>query len=221
MIAVSFALPAESSLFLRRLRDPSSSLAGKDVVVLHTGVGKIAAQNRIAEFLRMQSPTQLISAGFVGALNDELRVGDLLLAENFSDCELRLAAERVLDLRIGRLITTDAIIDSLGEREALTRETGAIAVDMETEFLAEACAAARVPMLSLRVVTDTPKQPLPAPPQVLFNLAKQKTEPLTLMRYLARHPSSIPRLIAFGHRISSARRGLTTALEVLLRDSFD
>ena len=94
MIAVAFALPAESSEFLRRLQTKSradrndiTTIRGKigdrEVEVLHTGVGEKVCRRQLGKFLETQQFDFLISAGFAGALNDELQVGELLLAKNF------------------------------------------------------------------------------------------------------------------------------------------
>ena len=94
MIAVTFALPAESSEFLRRLGNKSrtnrnciTTIRGKvgdrEVEVLHTGMGEKVCRQRLGKFLEDQQFDFLISTGFAGALNDEMQVGDLLLAKNF------------------------------------------------------------------------------------------------------------------------------------------
>ena len=99
MIAVTFALPAESSEFLRRLRNKSctdrngnrivrGTIHDHKIEVLHTGVGGNVCKERIGKFLEGAQFRILISAGFAGALNDKLRAGDLLLAENFSTVQL-------------------------------------------------------------------------------------------------------------------------------------
>jgi hypothetical protein len=88
---------------------------------------------------------------------------------------------------------------------------------METEFIAAACAAHRVPMLSLRVMSDTPSEPFPAPADVLFDLEKQRTNVARLVLYLVTHPGALLRLNAFRRRIALARQSLTSALDKLLR----
>src|SRR6266540_5893594 len=99
MIAITFALPAESSAFLSQL--PNKSRAGRNAIqttrgeinhrpieVLHTGVGERVCRQRLEKFIEDQEFDFLISTGFAGALNDELQVGDLLLARNFSTLDL-------------------------------------------------------------------------------------------------------------------------------------
>src|SRR6266436_4198629 len=99
MMEVSFAWRGESSEFWRRLGDRTwvngkaerierGKMDYRMVEVLHTGVGEKVCRQRVANFLRGQQFDLLISTGFAGALNDQLQVGDLLLAKNFSTVEL-------------------------------------------------------------------------------------------------------------------------------------
>ena len=83
------------------------------------------------------------------------------------------------------LLTVRALIDSSDERNEIARTSGAAAVDMETEFIARACAEHGIPLLSLRVITDTPREPFPAPPNVLFDIEQQRTRFLTLASILS------------------------------------
>jgi len=88
---------------------------------------------------------------------------------------------------------------------------------METEFIATACAAHGIPMLSLRVISDTPSEPLPAPPEVLFDVEKQRTNFGQLGYYLLTHPTAFKRLTMFRRQVALARRSLTAALDMLLQ----
>jgi len=160
----------------------------------------------------------LISAGFAGALNDQLRLGDLLLAKNFST--LRLEEDfslSILPIHTADLLTVPALIDSSEERNKLALTSGAVAVDMETEFIARACAAHAIPVLSLRVISDTPKQLFPAPTDVLFDIERQQTQVLKLATHFFARPHHIPRLVHFARRIARARKILADALVAVVR----
>jgi hypothetical protein len=109
------------------------------------------------------------------------------------------------------------MIESMAQRETLNKRTGAAAVDMETETIAEICQAHDVPMLSMRAISDTSVEPFPAPAHVLFDLAKQKTDFVRLGSYLLTHPAAFARLNAFRQRIGIARKVLTDALDKILR----
>jgi nucleoside phosphorylase len=240
MIAVTFALPVESSEFLRSLSSRSRSdrngvptIRGKiddrAVEVLHTGVGERACRQRMGKFLstpgRIRRGEQsqefgcLISTGFAGALNDDLQIGDLLLAENFSTVDSRetRASLSGLPIHIANLLTVPALIDSSEKRNKLALTSGAAAVDMETEFIARACAARGIPLLSLRVISDTPRELFPAPTHVLFDIARQQTRTLKLAAYLLAHPNRLPRLVQFAQRIARARKILASALVAVVR----
>src|SRR6476661_1798740 len=182
MIAITFALPAESADFVRFLEGQRlisregvenirGHLHGKLVAVIHTGVGKMVCRERMEIMLRRERFEYLISSGFAGALEKELRVGHLLVADNYSNPkllespQLELANEGTF---LGRLATVPRMIESTGQRETLNKRTGAAAVDMETETIAELCAAHELPMLSVRAISDTAGEPFPAPAHVLF-----------------------------------------------------
>jgi nucleoside phosphorylase len=231
MIAVTFALPAESSEFLRRLGNKSRSdrnglsivhgtIGHRSIEVLHTGVGENICRERIGKFLENQQFDFLISAGFAGSLNIELRVNDLLLAKNFLTLDPKQTQSCLSNLSISaaNILTVPALIDSSEERERIARESGASAIDMETEFIAGACAIQAIPLLALRIITDTPSEPFPAPPRVLFDIQQQRTNIAALATFLLANPRRIPGLIQFARRIARARKTLANALVAVVRE---
>ena len=145
-----------------------------------------------------------------------------VLAENFSDRQLLSVAQRALTNRrvyTANLFTSTSIIDSVSQRNELGRKTDAAAVDMETGTIARACAASNIRMLSLRVISDSLSEPLPAPPAILFDIERQKTHYRKLSGYLVKDPMAFWRLIAFARRIAEARRVLTETLIDLVQNS--
>jgi adenosylhomocysteine nucleosidase len=231
MIAITFALPAESSDFVRLLEDCGTveregvesirgRLHGKSIVVIHTGVGKKVCRERMEIVLRREQFEYLISAGFAGALEKDLRIGHLLVAENFSSPKLLDSLQLILTDEgtfLGKLLTVPRMIEGTEDRENLNQKTGAAAVDMETETIAEICAAHDLPMLSLRAISDTASEPFPTPAQVLFDVAKQETNFVRLGSYLLTHPVAFARLNGFRRRVAVARKALADALNTILR----
>jgi nucleoside phosphorylase len=230
MIAVTFALPAESVQFLRRLGNKSrthrngisivrGTIDHRSIEVVHTGVGENICRQRIGRCLENQRFDFLISAGFAGALKHELQVNDLLIAKNFSTLDRKRVQSSLSNVSIhaANMLTVPTLIDSGHERERTARESGASAVDMETEFIARACAVHSIPLLALRVITDTPTQPFPAPPSVLFDIQKQRTHIAVLAKFFIAHPTRMPGLVEFARRIARARKTLADALVEVLR----
>jgi nucleoside phosphorylase len=230
-IAVTFALPAESSEFLRRLGDKSrtdrngisivrGTIGHRSIEVLHTGVGENLCRQRIGVLLENQEFDLLISAGFAGSLTDQLQVNDLLIAKNFSTVDLKHAQSSlsIVSINAVDMLTVPALIDSSEERERLAHESKAAAVDMETEVIARACAVRAIPFLALRVITDTPTQAFPAPPSILFDIERQRTRVLRFAMFFLKRPNRAPSLIQFARRIARARAALANALIDLVRN---
>jgi hypothetical protein len=109
------------------------------------------------------------------------------------------------------------MIEAGEERIKIAQATGAAGVDMETEFIARACAERAIPLLSLRVISDTPREPFPAPATVLFDMERQRTSIMNLGLHLLKHPSAIPRLITFSRKIARAREILANAIVSILQ----
>jgi hypothetical protein len=89
---------------------------------------------------------------------------------------------------------------------------------METEFIARACAEHGIPLLSLRVITDTPREPFPAPPHVVFDIEQQRTNLLKLAAFFLARPNRVPQLIQFARRIARTRKTLANALVAIVRE---
>jgi nucleoside phosphorylase len=223
-------LPAESSGFLRSLHNKRRSdrhgiktvngeIDDHAIEVFHTGVGEKVCRQQMRKFLQDRQFDCLISAGFAGALNDQLHVGDLLLAKNFSTIELTEARSSLSNLPIhtADLFTVSSMIESGEERIKIAQATRAAAVDMETEFIARACAERAIPLLSLRVISDAPRDPFPAPAKVLFDIEQQRTSIISLGSHLLKHPSAIPRLITFSRKIAQGREILANAIVSILQ----
>jgi len=230
MIAITFALPAESSglVGLLQERKRASSSGGKivygkidnqSVAILHTGVGRKSCEPKIDNFLRAERPRCLISSGFAGATRKDLQVGDLIVAQNFSDRQLLSEAQRILadgKLRTAKIFTSATIVDSIDVRKDIALQNGADAVDMETEVIAQACSRSGIPMLSLRAISDSLREPFPAPPSILFDIERQQINAAKLSLYLIKHPGALFDLFHFARQIRQVRRILTGAIRTLV-----
>ncbi len=231
MIAITFALPTESSDLIRRMTSRKivacaggkivlGKVGNREAAIYHTGVGRKSCEGRIRDFLIASQPELLISSGFAGGVGEQLGIGDLIVAENFSDTGLTGEAQRVLhgySVRIGKLYSSPFVADSAGERNQIAQEHGATAVDMETETIAEICGREGVRLLSLRAISDNRDNPLPLPASILFDLEKQRTNAGRLLSCLVKHPAAIWRLAKFARQIKRVRQTLTQAIVDLLR----
>lgn len=130
--------------------------------VLRTGMGPVRAQ--VAETRLRAEPARAVAvAGLCGALDPALETGTLLVASELrrdGGEALRLEPAPVckalehlgLAARVGPLLSADHVVR--GEERERLRQAGAVAVDMESAWLARA--AGPRPLAVLRVVFDTP-----------------------------------------------------------------
>jgi len=138
----------------------------REARVVRTGAGPKRSQ---AAALRLTGSADraLAVAGVCGGLDAELQPGDVIVASEIqggrgtrklTNPEALVDALRALGTaaRFGPIRSEDHIVRE-AERAHL-RETGAIAVDMESRWLAEA--AGERPFTVVRVVVDTPTQEL-------------------------------------------------------------
>ena len=220
MIVVTFALPTESSAFIRLLRNVRRDgpvVRGNvehrtlDICVVHTGVGATRCEERLGNFLRAETPEFLIASGFCGGATDDLHPGDLVIADNASDLS-RKARSILPGALVGKIHSSDWIVDPAVDRYEIGREHGAMAIDMETKTIKRLCAARSIPVLALRVISDSPGAPFPAPPNVLFDIEAQRTKFTALLAHLARDPASAVRLAQFSRQITRAKTKLADAL---------
>jgi 4-hydroxy-3-methylbut-2-en-1-yl diphosphate reductase len=142
----------------------------QDVRVIRTGLGVRRAARTAATLPPFGA---LAVVGFGGALDEDSRPGDVLVASEVrfrgqvSPCPSARALITELiragrPARAGPLITSDHVVTG-AERRRLAAE-GALAVDMEAGPLA--WAAAGRPFAAVRVIVDTPGAPLFGPATV-------------------------------------------------------
>ena len=225
MYAVTFALPDESREFRKLLTKGKGQHARNaaieigtlhevEVAVAHIGVGAVAAEKGIAALLEQIRPELLICAGYGGALDPALRIGDLVLDLRHSGAQM----QPLNHAQHGAIHTARDAAETVEDKRVLHSRTGAHVVDMETAIVAAACSAAGVPVLALRVVSDEAGQPLPVPMPHWFDLEAQRPRPFALVRYLLAHPQAIAPFARFVAGLSGARTRLAAGLSELIAD---
>lgn len=111
-----------------------------------------------------------VSFGLCGGLSPGLAAGSLMIADAVVTKTARYAADPGLSqaLRgaipgvVGGLIAgVDQALTNPAAKAACHAETGAIAADMESHVMAEACAKVQLPFIILRAVSDDAQRALP------------------------------------------------------------
>ena len=174
-VVVVFALAEEAGGLVDRIADVSSIKANGFVVrrgvlgeaqvaVVEAGVGQAGVARAVPAVLAAHKPRLLISAGFAGGLVDELKRGDIFLADSvvYDDQPEQMLDDQhaLIDLPTktavhrGRLVSVDKIVRLPDDKRELGQRLDAHAVDMETYPIAAACEKRATPMLSVRIIFD-------------------------------------------------------------------
>lgn len=230
MIAVAFALPEESLDLVADLQDQvqtgsaalpiiTGKLGARRVVIFHTGVGATSAYEALEQFWKehgADSISVVIGTGFAGGLDPSLPAGALVLAQNYP--AWLGPAQTILKDRahVGLLATSPAVLETVQAKAQFARQSGAVAVDMETATVAAFFREKCMPFLAVRVISDTAAETLPVPSSVWFDDAAQRPRPVALLGFLLRHPSRLLPFARFVRTVRHARQQLTEALTDLL-----
>ncbi len=146
---------------------------GSHIMVVRCGIGagRAAASIRNLE----TKPLWIMAVGTAGALDESLKMGDLVVSSDIVAGEVKAplfksdkaltelvcqAANRVgVKYFVSRVASMSKPIFARKAREELYRNTGAIAVDMESYWIAEEAEKIVVPFTVIRVISDDTNSP--------------------------------------------------------------
>lgn len=164
---LSGAVKTEGAGFIAR----EGAVAGRRVMLVESGAGRISAAKAAQALIEAHRPQWVISAGFAGGLDDVLRRGDILMANEVVSADghqfkidLKIDPTSMAGkpgLHVGRLLTVDKIVATPADKRALGKLHQALAVDMESVAVAEVCRDERVRFLAVRVISDAADHELP------------------------------------------------------------
>ncbi len=184
MTGVLFALEREAAPFRRLIRGRT------DVVVRVSGVGQDAARAAAQRIIDDVQPGRIIAAGFCGALDPALKVGDIVVSP--------------------RIQTANRIVGTPTEKAALRAAFGADAVDMESAAVEEMCRARGVEFAAIRAVSDTAGQAIS--PTLLNLLSGGAVSVPRALVALARRPMLLGEFVRLGRDTARAARALSRYL---------
>ncbi|MDE2305770.1 MAG: hypothetical protein KGL34_09430 [Gammaproteobacteria bacterium] len=224
-IGIVAALGAEARTLrgARRVRDPSARLApGEHVLV--SGIGPRAA-SLAARSLADAGADALVSWGTAGGLDPALRPGTLLLpCEILADggdryCvdpawrarEIERLAPQPAVLRFGAvadgaLLSSAAAIADREAKQLAHRQSGAVAVDMESAAVAAVAADRRLPLLVVRAIVDGAGDEIP--PAIVEASRAGPIRASRLIGGLLRSPAELGAMLRLAGRFAAARATL-------------
>lgn len=122
-----------------------------DIVVVCGGIGKEAARRAAEAVIALYAPAAIYSAGFAGALTDQLKIGDVLRPGRIVNAGD--GSSVTFDGGEGVLVTFGTIASSK-QKKNLREAYAAQAVDMEAAAVARAAGARGVKFSVIKVISD-------------------------------------------------------------------
>lgn len=187
-----------------------------------SGMGAQAARTAAEELCR-QGATALVSFGVAGALDSNLKPGDLVLPDAIhADIQLsvnipwrnRLQQMLPIDITAVNGILANSATPLTSERAKwdLAQATGACAVDMESGAIAKVAAAESIPFIAVRVIIDPVQF---SPPQALLGAIYPDggVNPMRLLTLLLKRSVHLSTLMRMGIGMRAARKTLSRVIQ--------
>jgi len=195
-IAIMGAMPEEVEPIVAKLENLKEtvyaantyyegSYNGQEVVVAYSKIGKVFATLTATMLIEKFGCDTLLFSGVAGAISDELKIGDLIIADGLcqhdlditafghpfgyvpegevcipTDVNLRNIAKEVgaskgLTLKEGVIATGDQFVANPERKDWIGAEFKADALEMEGASVAVVCSALDVPFFILRAISDS------------------------------------------------------------------
>lgn len=200
---VCFAVKEEAEAFLRLA---GSGAAAK---ILLTGIGRRNAEKAIRKALESGLPRCVLSCGFAGGLNPELRAGDVIFSADKSF--LMSSALAAAGARAARFYCADRIASTAEEKQRLWQCTGADAVEMESEVIRAVCQEHHIPSATVRVISDAADEDLPLDFN-RFLTVEHRLRRGKLALAVLKSPGKIAAMLTLQQRTRAAAQRLATVL---------
>lgn len=177
-------LTAKKEQTLRHIYFIEGKLNGQDIVLMKSGMGKVNSAAATVEMINNFHPSRIINTGIAGALDKSLGVMDVVIAQQTTyhdawygegniygqvqdlparftgDKNLLMAAQHLkteLKVHFGLTVSGDLFVTQLEELQNIKNKfPEALAVDMESNSIAQICYLYNTPFLSVRLISDTP-----------------------------------------------------------------
>ncbi len=158
---------------------------GKEVVIAYSKIGKVFASLTATILIEKFNCNKLLFSGVAGAINPDLKIGDLIIASDLCQHDLDITAfghpfgyvpegqvsiptdkrlrrvakevakDRGLELKEGTIATGDQFISCKDRKAFILSTFNADALEMEGGSVAVICDALEVPFFILRAISDS------------------------------------------------------------------
>ncbi len=195
-IAIMGAMPEEIEPLLEQVENIKktqhakniyyeATYKGKDIVIAYSKIGKVFASLTATMLIEKFGCDQLLFSGVAGAINPNLKIGDLIIAnalcqhdlditafghpygfvpegevyiatdKKLRDTAKKIASKNNLILQEGVIATGDQFVASTDRKDFIASTFKADALEMEGSSVAVVCNALNIPFFVLRAISDS------------------------------------------------------------------
>lgn len=229
-IGIVCSLPMEIDPFLKRCARVHKYSGGNfsfrggkydgiRIAVVECGMGYARARRATEALIEGHSPRWLLSCGFSGALLPQMKIGNIVMANEIIDqhgqkfsIDLRASSNEAGGLFVGRCVTVDAIVRTIAEKTELHQKHSAIAADMESLAVAQVAHDRKTRFMAVRTISDDMSQDLPS--EVLTVVGGSGAVRIgAALSALWKRPSSMKDMLRLRENAETAAKGLAAFLD--------
>jgi nucleoside phosphorylase len=182
------------------------------MLLIQSGMGA-AATERALQWVLLQNPARVVVAGFCGALDDDLEVGDLMQPAEVCDSQRNtwpVGSHHSIGVT-GRLVSVERPVLGIAGRYELRARCGAVAVDMESAAAVRLLSECGVPFACLRVVSDDARRGVPE--DLATVLDDERISACQLLRAVLHRPTLVADLFCLARQSRLAAQRLAEGVE--------
>ena len=160
-VLVCFALREEATPFKKIAAGRSAPTQAPTILI--TGIGHQNANEMVREAFAANLPSLVLTCGFAGGLNPKLKSGDVVFGLVESAVSLQQLATRLFaaGAKEAKFFCSRHFVVTAAEKQKLYDQSGADAVEMESEVIHTLCRKHGIPSATIRVILDTATEDLP------------------------------------------------------------
>ena len=193
-----------------------ANLGGRQILLAQVGMGQAMSREHTKTIFKYFRPKAFVLAGYGGALSPQLKLGQVIVSNNFTSEELQPFLRLLSGFDFATFCTADEVAGTPEKRDWYAQSMKAQVIDMETASVAAVVKEREIPFLAVRVISDEHKTLLPSGALAAgYDPVKAKATPVRLGKYLLFHPSEFRPLKEFIGNLAIARGVLTSFLEQL------
>ena len=171
---------------INNLKFITGKIKDKNIILVQCGVGKVNAARTTQKLIDKFNVTTIINVGVAGAINSNLKIGDVIIAKKVIQHDFDITAfghnkgyitdigegiesdknllEKVKEIsqdnsyktKIGIIATGDIFCTDIKMKEKINNKFNADVVDMECGAIAQVSFLENIPFLAIRSVSDIP-----------------------------------------------------------------